>query len=318
MTPMLVASTAGKDAICGRLWEGVGEHLPLDRRLFDNETALLDALAPLAGGHDFQRVVVDANLRRMGSGVKRLRGIERLVVFDHDICQEYVRSGDWYRRYVPVLKYIGAARTLVSSVSLAAHLERHGLDAVFLPKAQNDRVIRDLGVTRDIEAAFVGRMSHRVYRDRKRLLEAVRQAEGLALMRTEPGDAYNAALNRIGVFVSADVGFNEYMIKNFEAMAAGCALLAWRQPDCEQQALGLNDGEHLMLFSSKHELIDKLRALKADPSRARALATAGQALVRARHGWQHRVAPLVEMLQRPLTTPSARLGLAERARLLRL
>ncbi|MCE7509430.1 glycosyltransferase [Alloalcanivorax xenomutans] len=318
MRSVLVISTRGKQAICGQIWQGVSECLPMEWKVVERESDILSVVTPLKAGHEYSRVVIDANLRRFGAGAKQLRGLSRLVLFDHDICQEVIPDSDWYRRYVPIMKYIGVTRVIVSSAFLANHLCRQGLDTVCIAKAYDSSVINDLQAERDLDAAFVGRTAHRVYRRRKRLLDKLKTELDVPILRSQPGEPYNALLNRIRVFVSADVGFNEYMIKNFEAMAAGCTLLAWRQPDSEQELLGFQENEHLFMYSDIEELKKTLVRLKQEPALAEKVAAAGRDLVVARHQWRHRVIPMVEALTKDIAPFGGLLSFRDRLRLLRL
>src|SRR5690606_311489 len=127
---------------------------------------------------------------------------------------------------------------------------------------------------------------NKVYRKRRKFLNAASKTGEVELLRADPGEAYNDLLHRIHCFVSADIGFDEYMIKNFEAMAAGCVLVAWRQPSQEQEALGLEEGKHLVLYGSMAELREKLAWLEQYPDKARQIACAGRELVAARHRWK--------------------------------
>lgn len=315
MDKWLVLSTRSKDQICGTVWSAAGmEGQGLERQVFDSEAALLDVVGAISG--DYSRIIIDANLRRMGRDVMKLKEVPNLVVFDHDICQQYCPDSDWYRKYFPVIKQIGAQRVVVSSETLRRDMLEQGLDAVSVPKAYDPAVVSGMGLDRDVPAGFVGRLSNKVYRKRKKMLQMAHQKSGVALMRTEPGAAYNLALNRIAVFVNADIGFNEYMIKNFEAMAAGCALLAWRQPDCEQQALGFEDGVNVMLYSSGKEMLSRLADLTADPGLRERIACSGKALVEKRHRWALRGVQLQTAIAKPLRQAALPLTLSDRAALL--
>jgi hypothetical protein len=68
------------------------------------------------------------------------------------------------------------------------------------------------------------------------------------------GEEYCATLNRIRFFVSADVGMGEYMIKNFEAMACGCVLLAFDQGAAENQALGFKGMVNVVFYKDIPQL----------------------------------------------------------------
>ena len=130
-------------------------------------------------------------------------------------------------------------------------------------------LLRDLGCKRDIELGFVGSTQRRL----RTQGAAGRARKG----RESGGDAHQF---RRGVsqhpqphpfFVSADVGMGEYMIKNFEAMACGCVLLAYDQGEEENRALGFVDMENLVLYRTVVELRDKLAQLRADPAWQRGL-----------------------------------------------
>ena len=68
------------------------------------------------------------------------------------------------------------------------------------------------------------------------------------------------------------------MIKNFEAMACGCVLLAWDQGEAENEALGFVDMTNLVLYRSIDELRCKLALLRSDPELASRIAAAGREL----------------------------------------
>ncbi|WP_202985136.1 glycosyltransferase, partial [Klebsiella pneumoniae] len=98
------------------------------------------------------------------------------------------------------------------------------------------------------------------------------------MTRTKSGEDYCNTLNRIRFFVSADVGMGEYMIKNFEAMACGCVLLAYDQGEEENRALGLQDMHNVVFYDSIPTLQEKLRRLRANPELARQIAENGRHL----------------------------------------
>jgi len=115
-------------------------------------------------------------------------------------------------------------------------------------------------------------------------------------LRTEPGEEYNLMLNRIRFFFSADIGFNEYMFKNFEAMCAGCVVFAKRQPEYEQQALGFIDMENIVLYDSLDEIESKYRILKNNPSLAEKISQSARQLVLEHHTFRHRAASLATIV----------------------
>jgi spore maturation protein CgeB len=63
--------------------------------------------------------------------------------------------------------------------------------------------------------------------------------------------------------------------KNFEAMAAGCLLIAYRQGNGEEDALGLKDGENLLLYRDKKEALEKIKWVSNNPEQAKTIARLG-------------------------------------------
>lgn len=250
----------------------------------------------------FDRVLLDQNIKRIGRQYPALRSIPNLVFLEQDSYQEFVPRAGWCGRYAPVFRDVGRIRLLVSNRKSEACFQGAGIDCVYLPKAYDERTISDLGRERDIEFGYIGRVKHPVYTERRQLLESVQGPLGLQLLRTEIGDfaGYNLMLNRIRFFVSADIGMNEYMFKNFEAMAVGCVVLARRQPANEQEALGFEDMKHLALYDDERELLAKAEQLRRDPALASRIAAAGQALVRERHQMGRRAEELYQALQPPI------------------
>jgi hypothetical protein len=251
----------------------------------------------------FERIVLDLpfkNVYRQTAYLSRLSG---LLVYDQDACQNYVESSRWFGQFSRFYRCLPNARILVTGSSVATRLRGEGFDVTFAPKVYDPSEVflqsesTDLA-QREIELGFIGRTASAAYAGRKELLEQLAASEPLQLLRTEPGDAYRQMLNRIRLFISADVGLGEYMAKNFEAMACGCVLLAWRQGS-EEPAIGLRDGEHLLLYSSLAELREHIAALRRDPARAQRIADAGRSFVEAHLSYAHLAARMATLLAEP-------------------
>lgn len=291
----LVVSTDGKLMVTRPLWEAAKGSFDFDHVEVTREHGL-EAYFNEADFSGYDRVIADTNLRRLGKRYQCLKRAPGLVIFDHDVCQNNVPTSEWYRRYPAVLRDLEKARIIVSGASLAQQLRDEGIDACFLPKGYDGTTISDLGLERTIASAFVGRVKNKVYKRRKRFLLRQEKLGKVQLLRAEPGEPYNSLLNSIRVFVSADIGFNEYMIKNFEAMAAGCVLLAWRQPALEQQELGFVENENVVLYDSEPELHEKLQWLHENPEKTGEIARSGQHLVSEKHTWACRAAAFPDLL----------------------
>ncbi len=245
---------------------------------------------------DYDRVLFDVPLRRMGKHYRSLKAIAGLVLYEEDTCQELIPKSQYYRRYAKIYKKIGACKLIVTSFYMRDVFSRQGLDVVVIPKAYDDALLYSTGCQRDIELGFIGRIKNKVYRERSRFLQRINDGFDLTLLRTESDAEYLQSLNRIKIFVSADIGFEEYMAKNFEAMACGCMLLAQRQTQ-EEASLGLVDGVNVVLYANAAEAELKLGELLQDFDRVSRIAQAGCELVRSRHGLSHRVADFCEAIE---------------------
>jgi len=298
---ILVASTTTKFQRLKSLWEALGNHCDLTHYKFSGgSSAPLNEVLDRADLASFDRVIVDANMRKLGKNYKALNKIPNLVVIEFDACQNFVRESKGFKKFDAILSNIEQIKILVTSRYLENDFNSKGFDAKYFPKAYDHNVVFNKRIERDVELAFIGRYNHQAYAQRKLFLQRLEQKHGLEVMRTEPGEAYNHALNRVRFFLSCDMGFKEYMIKNFEAMAAGCVLFAYRQPEPEQQALGFVDMENIVLYSDEDELLHKLGVLREDPALADRVAANGQALVEARHQWMHRADQLIKILSEQL------------------
>jgi spore maturation protein CgeB len=86
---------------------------------------------------------------------------------------------------------------------------------------------------------------------------------------------------------------SEMMIKNFEAAAAGCALIADRTRDIE--ALGFVPGQTILTYQSFDELVDLLQGV--DDSTLEAIGRQAAAFVARHHSWDHRAQEIARALE---------------------
>lgn len=246
----------------------------------------------------YSRILLDLPFKHMVSQVRCLARLSGLLIYEEDACQNYLATSKWRGAFARFYRQLPAARLVVTGASVAQRLRAEGVDATFMAKGYDPRMLFDEQQPRDIELGFIGRTASRDYAGRKELLESLAAVEPLQLLRTEPGADYRHMLNRIRYFVSADVGLGEYMAKNFEAMACGCVLLAWRQGS-EEAAIGLEDGRHLLLYSSLAELREHLACLRSDPALAPRLASEGSVFVARELSHERLAERLAALLREP-------------------
>lgn len=296
---VLVLSAAQRLPDLTRFYEALGEVVELDLRLLVKEQQR--NLRYVLAGIDlskYQRVLLDLpfkNIHRQWRVLQRLPG---LMIYEEDACQNFIVQSRWYGAFTRFYRRLPGVRVVVTGGLVAERLCWEGISADFLVKGYDPHHLFCSSGERDIELGFIGRTGSSVYSERRNLLEQLSLCEPLQVLRTEPGEPYRKALSRIRYFVSADVGLGEYMAKNFEAMACGCVLLAWRQGD-EEQLIGLEDGRHLLLYSTLEELRGHLAALRDDPQYAQQIADAGRAFAESRLTYPHMASRMAGFLREP-------------------
>lgn len=249
----------------------------------------------------YDRIIFFLRFKKEMQQWRFIRSVPNLVILEHDAYQNY--SDNKYRgKYARHYRRLPWVRVLCSGHHVTTRLQQEGFDAVFVPKGYDQSLIVNHQRARPIELGFVGSLKSGVYSERKAFLEQLASIEPLEIVRTNSGQDYVDKLNSIRFFISADIGMGEYMIKNFEAMAAGCVLFAWRQGHGEEEALGLADMENIVLYSSQQELLNKLQTLRANPALAEQIAANGQALVEQQYSFFALGKKVAETIQPPLQT----------------
>lgn len=299
---------AEQRAILDRLYEGVQAHCDCDIRWLGREDH-----ADLAGYFKrcvdesrYDRILFFLRFKQELRQVAFISTLSNLVILEHDAYQNYIPckyTGKFSRHY----RQLPSARVISSGYMVTERLRGEGVDAVFVPKGYDQALVSCTHRERDIELAFIGSTRSVAYSGRRALLEELGACEPLLVTRTGSGAEYVEMLNRVRFFVSADAGMGEYMIKNFEAMAAGCVLFAYDQGERENAALGFVDMDNLVLYRNVTELRDKLHQLRADPDRASAIAEAGRQLVEQHYSFAEVGRAIVEAMRTPLR-PHVRLS----------
>ena len=301
-------------AILDRLYDGVAAHCDCDLRWLnsDEQRNLRSYFKREVDVERYDRIVFFLRFKQEIRQVAFIRSVPNLVILEHDAYQNYIPckyTGKFSAHY----RKLPWARIISSGFMVSERLRQEGFDAVFVPKGYDEQLLTDQGRERDIDLAFVGSTRSVAYSGRKALLDELGKVENLVVTRTNSGEDYCNTLNRIRYFVSADVGMGEYMIKNFEAMACGCVLLAYDQGEAENRALGLQDMHNVVLYQSIAQLQEKLRVLRADPLLSARIATNGRELAISRFSFAEVGRSIVEHMQAPLR-PHPPLGAWQRLR----
>lgn len=248
---------------------------------------------------DFDRVVIFSRVKRLAPQLSVLKCIPGLIFLEHDAYQNYMRESKYQGVYSRLYRRLPSCRALVSGAVVARRMQAENIDAVFVSKGYDEQMLRNTDSARDIPIGFLGSLKSTEYAQRKALLESLVQRTGMLVTRTQSGREYLETLNRIKIFVSADLGMGEFMIKNFEAMACGCVLLAWSQGE-EDRLLGFEDMENTVFYRSEDEAVQKLELLQRDPELAARIARNGQAFAESRYSFARVGRVLAEEIQREM------------------
>lgn len=295
--------------ILDRLYETVQQNCDecVIYRLSKHQQMNLGPFLASVNHQDFDRVVIFSRVKRLAPQLPVLKCIPGLIFLEHDAYQNYMPSSKYFKAYSRLYKRLPWSRALVSGAVVARRMQAEGIDAVFVSKGYDEQILHNLGGERDIPIGFLGSLKSKEYAQRKAILEALAQRTGMLVTRTESGAEYLQTLNRIKVFVSADVGMGEFMIKNFEAMACGCVLLAWSQGE-EDGLLGFQDMRNVVFYRSEEEAVEKLNMLQSDPELASRIARSGQAFAVSQYSFARVGRDLAVEIQRemrPWQQPSA-------------
>jgi glycosyltransferase involved in cell wall biosynthesis len=288
-------------AILDRLYEGIAAHCDCDLRWLSSaeQRDLRGYFRREVDISRYQRIVFFLRFKQEIRQAGFIRTLPNLVILEHDAYQNYIAckyTGKFSAHY----RKMPWVRVLSSGYQVSQRLRAEGFDAAFVPKGYDQSLLADQGLARDIELGFVGSLNSVAYSGRKALLDELGRVENLLVTRTKSGEEYCRTLNRIRFFASADVGMGEYMIKNFEAMACGCVLLAYDQGEVENRALGLEDMRNVVFYTRIDQLREKLAVLRADPALAERIARNGRDLAMARFSFAAIGQQIVDELRAPL------------------
>lgn len=266
-------------AILNRLYDGVASVSDCDLRLLnkDQQKNLKDWFKAV-DVHAYDYVLLMTRAKYAMKQTRFLRTLPNLAFLEHDAWQNYA-SCKYKGAFSKLYKQLPSCTVISSGFGVTRKLQHEGINAHFVPKGYDQELLSNLEQKRDIDCAFVGSIKNNIYKERSKFLARLSKADEVQLLQTSPGIDYFQTLNRIRFFISADIGFGEYMLKNFEAMACGCIVFAYNQGEQENHALGFRDMENIVLYQSQEELLSKRKALQQSAGLAANIRRAGQKLV---------------------------------------
>lgn len=233
----------------------------------------------------YHQVLIDLPFKRIHKKGQAFKKIKHLYFYEEDACQETMSDSKWQGEFSKFYQHIKPEKVLVTGHNTADNLRRAGIPAFFIPKGYSSHNTGLLNIKRDIEVGFIGRINNDAYKRRAETLEEAKKELQCSIMRTNTPKEYKKTLNRIRFFFSADIGLNEYMAKNFEAMACGCILVAYRQGNTEESSLGLKDMENCILYNNIEEAKQKILDVKSKPDWEKQLRAQSASLARNFSHW---------------------------------
>ena len=274
---LLVISHLGRRPIIDSLFIGLSATFTVTiekiaHRLIDDLLLIIEELNIT----NYDLVLMDIPHKYLRQHPKALfRYQQKIVIYQEDLCQNYMPDSPWHREFTEFYKQFDDISIISTGSTVVNLYKKEGGSADFLPKGFDSKIISQQYISRDIELGFIGTLSSNVYVDRYNTLRYINRHSDLKCFRTSPGKEYNDSLNRIATFFSADIGIGEYMAKNFEAMAAGCLLIAYCQGNGEEEALGFEDGKNILLYTDRRQALEKINWAKDNQEQAQAIARTG-------------------------------------------
>lgn len=227
-------------------------------------------------------VVLNLPFRRWHNKSWTVRRFPKLAIYEFDTNRNFLKGDKFYKKYQRFCKKVKHAKLICSGYYNTSRYKEMGINTSFVSKGYNNKVLKNIHIERDIQLGFIGKIDGNLYAERRKFLEEMHREYGVELLRTESEQEYLNTLNRIKIFVSADIGYNEYMAKNFEAMACGCMLICKKQGHGEEEALGLIDMENVVLYSDIEQAKERIDFLLQNEDLVNAIAKKGQELAENR------------------------------------
>jgi len=282
-------------------YQELGTHVDLDyRKLSRKEQSNLKSYFKKIDIDSYDRIFLELRFKRQLKQKYFIATLPNLVEYEWDATQNYKKNGKYEGAWSKYYSTMTSLRVISSGHLISERLRQEGYDVRFVPKGFNESEISYLGLKRDIKLGFIGRIEKAAYDERKKFIESCVSELNLKILRTSPGKEYNETLNRIQFFISADQGLEEYMGKNFEAMAAGCVLCCYRQGNGEEEALGLKDMENVVLYTTLQELKEKLEILYSDNAKSERISKAGKKLADSEYSLTQLASKAARELQDPI------------------
>jgi glycosyltransferase involved in cell wall biosynthesis len=178
----------------------------------------------------------------------------------------------------------------------------------WIPYACDTDTFRDLGLERDIDVGFVGRL---YTPERRRTIPVLASRYRMNEQRYYTQNEIATVYSRARIVVDLPPG--DYIpFRIFEAMSCGSLLLTLRQNSGQEELF--QEGEHYIAFESDEELFEKVSFYLEHDAERRRIAANGSREIAARHTLESRMTQLVDTIRSGAQNAAPIRRLNERAR----
>lgn len=247
---------------------------------------------------DYDNVLVDLPFKYLSRQADAIRLLHNVIIYEEDGCQNFIENSKWKNKFLSFYKSIPHAKIIHTGHRTSQSFKSHGVNSYFVSKGfdGNKVVTSD---SRNLPLAFIGALSSAVYEQRRQAVTTLKEELDLQVLKTSSTEEYYETLSRISVFFSADMGLGEYMAKNFEAMGAGCVLVAFKQGNQEEEVLGLKDMKNIVLYNTLEEALNKIKLLMVEKELCWDIAAAGKQHAMANFSFPVLGAKIYDILNEP-------------------
>ncbi|MBI2058306.1 MAG: glycosyltransferase [Nitrospirae bacterium] len=229
-------------------------------------------------------------------GVKHLwRDMDRVPQLKAYYAVDSHLNFAWQRNYAPLFDVL-----FVAQKDYVEPFRQWGaVSASWLPLACSAGTDKDLGLPRDIDACFVGKLDPRIHPHRVAFLDRLKVRLNGSIRFVVDSGAYAETYNRSKIILNESVN-RDLNQRTFEAMACGGMLLAEELEN--GQADLFEPGRDLVIYrhGDADQVAELIRYYLEHETDRAAIAEAGRRKVMERHTSDHRAREAAEVLQRAL------------------
>lgn len=285
---LLIIKRSDENNFSSREFKDCGDNLELDFLSLSGEEQknLKSSLADVSFSH-YDRVIFKLKFHYIKNQSEFFLLIKNLTIVEYDSCGNFMLNPR-FLEFEYFYHKIPHAQFILTGLYPSIKFQMQGLNAVFVPKAYDEYRLQYYKPIeeRSVKFGFIGNTKGYLYSGRRKILKGLRDQIDLIVSTTNTFEEYNERLNEIKFFISADIGFREYMAKNFEAMACGCVLVAYRVGG--EEVLGFRDMDNVILYSSAAEALCKINHVISNDGMLKLISDNGRELVSKRYTFARR------------------------------